>query len=128
MTEPRPFAPLSCDEVRDLAAGFVLGALEDEQMTRLREHLSTCAEPHPEIDELGDVVSYLADTLEPVEPPAGLGRRILAAVAAEAAAGPPSPSAKRSPRRPPLRRSLGPRARRLRSSRSPQRELVGLRG
>jgi hypothetical protein len=86
MTEPRPFAPLSCDEVRDLAAGFVLGALEDEQMTRLREHLSTCAEPHPEIDELGDVVSYLVDTLEPVEPPAGLGRRILAAVAAEAEA------------------------------------------
>lgn len=95
MTEPRPIAPLSCDEVRDLAAGFVLGALEDEQMTRLRQHLSTCVEPHPEIDELGDVVSYLADTLEPVEPPAGLGRRILAAVAAEAAVAAGAPVAER---------------------------------
>lgn len=88
MTEPRPMAPLSCDEVRDLAAGFVLGALEEAEMTRLRQHLSTCPDPHQEIFELGAVVPYLADALEPVDPPAGLGRRILAAVAAEAARGP----------------------------------------
>ena len=85
MTEPRATAPLSCDEVRDLAAGFVLGALEEEEMTRLRHHLSTCPNEHPEIDELGEVVPYLIETLEPVEPPAGLGRRIVAVVAAEAA-------------------------------------------
>jgi hypothetical protein len=78
-------APLSCDEVRALAAGFVLGALDEEEMTRLRHHLATCPNEHPEIEELGEVVPYLIETLEPVEPPAGLGRRIVAAVAAEAA-------------------------------------------
>jgi anti-sigma-K factor RskA/putative zinc finger protein len=86
MTEPRAVAPLTCDEVRDLAAGFVLGALEEEEMTRLRHHLSTCPDSHTELEELGGIVPYLVETLEPVEPPAGLGRRIVAAVAAEAAA------------------------------------------
>jgi anti-sigma factor RsiW len=86
MTEPRPVAPLSCAEASDLAAGFVLGSLDAEETARLRDHLSTCPEPHSEIDELGGVAPYLTDTLEPVEPPADLGRRILAAVAAEAAA------------------------------------------
>jgi anti-sigma-K factor RskA/putative zinc finger protein len=86
MTEAGPTAPLSCDEVRDLAAGFVLDILEEEETARLRHHLWTCPDPHPEIDELGGITPYLADSLEPVEPPADLGRRIVAAVAAEAAA------------------------------------------
>ena len=85
MTEPRPMTPLTCDEVRDLAAGFVLDILEEEETARLRQHLSTCPDPHPEIDELGGVTPYLAEILEPVEPPADLGRRIVAAVSAEAA-------------------------------------------
>ncbi|MEO8229273.1 MAG: anti-sigma factor [Chloroflexota bacterium] len=86
MTDPRPLAPLTCDEVRDLAAGFVLDILEEEETARLRHHLSTCPDPHPEIDEVGGVTPYLAESLDPVEPPADLGRRIVAAVAAEAAA------------------------------------------
>ena len=86
MTEPRRVPALTCDEVDDLAAGFVLGALEEEEMARVRHHLSTCTDPHAELDELGGVVPYLVETLEPVEPPAALGRRIVAAVAAEAEA------------------------------------------
>jgi anti-sigma factor RsiW len=86
MTDPRGLTPLSCDEARDLAAGFVLGALEPAEMDAVREHLATCPEAHPEFAELGGAVPYLADSLEPVEPSAGLGRRISAAVAAEAAA------------------------------------------
>jgi anti-sigma factor RsiW len=78
-------APLSCDEVRELAAGFVLGALDPDDMARLRRHLSICPDPHREIAEMGQVVPYLGEALEPIEPPAGLGQRILAAVAAEAA-------------------------------------------
>lgn len=102
MTEPRRVAPLSCAEVSDLAAGHVLGILDEEEMARLRHHLSTCPEPHPEFGELGGVAPYLADVLEPVEPPADLGRRILAAVAAEAAAaragqGTAAPSATSAP-------------------------------
>lgn len=87
MTAHRPTDPLTCDEARDLAAGFVLGALDPAEMAAVRDHLSTCVEPHPEFDELGGVVPYLADALEPVEPPATLGARVLAAVAADAAPG-----------------------------------------
>ena len=78
---------LSCDEVRDLAPGFVLGALEPVAMHDVRDHLATCPEPHPEMDELGGVVSYLAESVEPVEPPAELGGRIRAAIEAEVRAG-----------------------------------------
>ena len=88
MTDRRPPTTLTCDEARDLAAGFVLGALAPDEMVAVREHLATCAEAHPEFAELGGVVPYLADSLEPVEPPAALGSRILAAITAEAAGGP----------------------------------------
>jgi anti-sigma factor RsiW len=74
---------MTCDEVRDLAAGFVLGALPPEDERAVRDHLETCPEPHAEIAELGGVVPYLAETVEPVEPPAGLKARILAAAAAD---------------------------------------------
>ena len=87
MTDRRPPTTLTCDEARDLAAGFVLGALAPDEMIAVREHLATCAEAHPEFAELGGVVPYLADSLEPVEPPAALGSRILAAITAETAGG-----------------------------------------
>ena len=74
---------LSCDEVRDLAAGFVLGALDPATMHDVRDHLATCPEPHPEIAELGGVVPYLAESVEPAEPPAELRGRIMAAIEAE---------------------------------------------
>jgi len=69
------------DDVRDLAAGFVLGALTPEEEAAVRDHLATCAEPHPELAELGGVVPHLAESVAPVEPPAGLRDRILHAAA-----------------------------------------------
>jgi len=87
MTDRRPPAPLTCDEVRDLAAGFVLGALEPAEMEAVRDHLASCSEAHEEVAELGGTATYLADAVEPVEPPSALGARIVAAVAAEAGAG-----------------------------------------
>jgi anti-sigma-K factor RskA len=71
------------DDVRDLAAGFVLGALTPEEEAAVRDHLATCAEPHPELAELGGVVPHLAESIAPVEPPVELRARILAAAAAE---------------------------------------------
>jgi hypothetical protein len=68
---------LSHDDVRDLAAAFVLGALTPEEDAAVREHLATCAEPHPELAELGGTAQALALALEPVEPPASLRQRIL---------------------------------------------------
>jgi hypothetical protein len=74
---------LTCDDVRDRAGAFVLGALPDDEAAAVREHLATCDDAHAEIAELGGVVPYLAESLEPMEPPAELRARIMAAAAAD---------------------------------------------
>lgn len=74
---------LTHDEAVQLAAGYVLGALEPGEEAAVREHLRSCPESHVEFEELGSVVPALAEAVEPVEPPAALRSRILAAAAAE---------------------------------------------
>jgi len=69
------------DESLELAAAYVLGALEPAEERAVREHLATCDLPHPEFEELGSVVPSLAEALEPVEPSADLRERIIAAAA-----------------------------------------------
>ncbi len=85
MSEPREPVPLTCDDVRDLAAGFVLDALEPVEAEAVRAHLATCDQPHPEIDELGSVLPVLDASVPLVEPPASLKGRILTAAAADLA-------------------------------------------
>jgi anti-sigma-K factor RskA len=81
MTDQR----LTHDEAIDLAAGYVLGALQPAEEAAVREHLATCRLPHPELEELGGVVPALQElgVTELVEPPAALRDRILAAAAAD---------------------------------------------
>jgi hypothetical protein len=86
MTDPRnPMPPrgLTHDEVVDLAASFVLDALEPEEMEAVREHLATCPEPHDEMSELAGVVPALTASVPLVEPPASLKARVMAAAAAD---------------------------------------------
>ncbi len=86
--ERRPHAAaIACDEARDLAPLFVLGALERTDEAAVRAHLETCGEPHPEFEELGSVVPALLELTpdELVEPPAALRDRIMAAAAADLA-------------------------------------------
>ena len=86
MTDPRdPVRPggLTCDEVRDLAASFVLDALDPAQMDAVREHLATCADPHVEMGELAGVLPVLDAAIPLVEPPASLKARVMAAAAAD---------------------------------------------
>lgn len=78
-----PIGGLTCDEVRDLAAPFVLGALDADEMDAVRAHLAACAAPHAEFAELGSVVPVLAASVPQVEPPAGLKDRLMAAAAAD---------------------------------------------
>ncbi|MGH2511208.1 MAG: zf-HC2 domain-containing protein, partial [Candidatus Limnocylindrales bacterium] len=80
-------SPLSCAEVTDLAPAFVLGALEPAATHDVRDHLASCPEAHAEFEELGGVVPYLAESVEPAEPPAGLAGRITATIDAEVRAG-----------------------------------------
>jgi anti-sigma-K factor RskA len=85
-------AGLTCDEVREMAGSFVLGALDATADAAVRAHLADCPEVHEEIAELGGVVVALAESVPLVEPPAGLKGRILAAAAAtpQIAASPPA--------------------------------------
>jgi anti-sigma-K factor RskA len=88
----RPTRPdLSCDDVRDLAASFVLGALDEDEADAVRAHLASCADPHAEMAELGSVLMVLAESVSVVEPPAALKGRILAAAAADLDARQPTP-------------------------------------
>lgn len=75
-------SPLTCDQVRDLLPAYVLGALERDEEAAVREHLAGC-QLHAEAEELGGVVPYLAEVLDPVEPPVALKARIVAAAAAD---------------------------------------------
>src|SRR5688572_1961149 len=80
----RPTRPdLSCDDVREQAASFVLGALDADEADAVRAHLASCADTHVEMAELGSVIPVLAESVPVVEPPAALKGRILAAAAAE---------------------------------------------
>ena len=76
-------AELTCDEVREMAGAFVLGALEPADEAAVRAHLATCDDAHAEIVELGGVLPALATTVPVVEPPDGLKARIMAAAAAD---------------------------------------------
>ena len=78
---------LTCDEVRDLAPLFVTNALEPDEAAAVRDHLATCAQPHPEVAQLGAAATALLETVEPVAPPAALKDRIMAAAAADLASG-----------------------------------------
>lgn len=82
MTEPRR---LDCAEIADLAPLFVLGALAPDEMAAVRAHLTTCPEAHDELVAFGGTAAYLAELPQPVEPPAALKGRLMAAVAADRA-------------------------------------------
>lgn len=85
MSETDPEAVLTCDDVREMAGAFVLGALEPSEERAIRAHLASCADAHEEIAELGGVLPALAEIVPMIEPPAALKGRIMAAAAAELA-------------------------------------------
>ena len=83
MTDPRRPADLTHDEALDLAASFVLGALDDDEMAVVRAHLASCPEPHTDFEELAGVMPVFHAAVQPVEPPPALKDRIMAAAAAD---------------------------------------------
>ena len=78
-------ATMTCDRVREFASGFVLGALETDEMIAVQDHLDSCPKAHPEIDEMGGVLPYLAESLTPVEPPAWLRKSVIEAAKSDLA-------------------------------------------
>ena len=81
-----------CREWRELLGAHVLGRLPADERTGLEAHLEGCAECRAELDSLAGVAQLmpLADPERlgaAPRPPAALGDRVLAAVAAERRAG-----------------------------------------
>lgn len=83
MSDPGRSMSLSCDDVREMAGAFVLGALEPAVEADVRAHLATCPDAHAEIAEVGAVLPVFDASVPQVEPPASLKSRIMAAVAAD---------------------------------------------
>ncbi|MDQ3493084.1 MAG: anti-sigma factor [Chloroflexota bacterium] len=92
---------MSCAEADELAGLYVLDALEAAESEAVRAHLRDCDQAHQEFAELGGVVPALAELFEPVDAPAALKSRVMAAVAAagvpHAAAGVPAALPSSSP-------------------------------
>lgn len=82
----RPMGGLTCAEADEQAAAFVLGALAPAEMAAVRRHLADCPNEHADFATLGSAAATLLDTIEPVEPPAGLGDRIMASAHAQRSA------------------------------------------
>jgi hypothetical protein len=52
-------------------------------MIAVSDHLDTCSQPHPEVDDFGGVMPYIAESLDPVEPPAWLRESVISAARAD---------------------------------------------
>jgi len=83
MTDSTRPTDLTCDDVREMAGSFVLGALPYPEVAAIRAHLESCPDAHAEIARLGSVLSVLDASVPVVEPPITLKGQILAAAAAE---------------------------------------------
>lgn len=86
MSGPDGMRNLTCDEVRELAGAYVLGALEADEAAAVQAHLAAHPDGHPEIEELGAVIPAFAELVPVVEPPERLKGRIMAAAGADLAA------------------------------------------
>jgi anti-sigma-K factor RskA len=64
-------------EVRDLIPGYALGCLDPEDETTVRAHLEACESCRRELAAFREVSDLLALSVPSVEPPPGLGERIL---------------------------------------------------
>jgi anti-sigma-K factor RskA len=96
--------PMSHSEFEELAAGYVLGALEPDDEHDFRRHLDGCATCEANVRELEAVVGELAYTAPPVDPPDTLWAGIRREIEPEAARRTATPGA--APRRRASRRLL----------------------
>ena len=103
--------PMSHSEFEELAAGYVLGALEPDDEHAFQRHLGDCATCEANVRELEAVVGELAYATPPVDPPdtlwAGIRREIQPEAARPGAvpetpreAAPQAPRARQAPQTP----------------------------
>lgn len=73
---------LSHEEMKDLLAPYVLGAIDEDERAVVRAHILSCEDCMHAADELSEVVPWLDETVEPVPLPDGFSDRVLEAVRA----------------------------------------------
>ena len=112
MSDEMHATDLTCDDVREMAGSFVLGALEPAEDAAVRAHLATCDDAHAEIAEAGSVLPVLLESVPVVEPSAALKGRILAAAVADLETRSTPPAAAPAAARPSPRRARAWRRRR----------------
>lgn len=69
---------LSHDEVRELIAPYVLGALPADEVSFVRAHILSCDACMAEADTMSEAASKLALSAEPVPPPGDFTARVMA--------------------------------------------------
>ncbi len=93
--------PLTCDELRAVAAELSLGTLEGDERGAALAHLDRCAACRAEVEELAGAVDALLSAAPEAEPPPGFEGAVLARLAEEQ-----SPTAPVVPLHPARRRAL----------------------
>lgn len=68
------------DELKMLLASYAIGALPEDEMPVIRDHILTCEECMQEADAFAAAVPALALTVEPMELPTGFADAVLAKV------------------------------------------------
>lgn len=71
--------PMTCDDADELAAAYLLGAVDGDEASAIAAHVAGCDRPHVELrDGVGG--ELLALGLEPVTPAAPLRERLMATI------------------------------------------------
>ena len=83
---------LSCSDVDDLSALYVLDALGAAEAAEVAAHLADHPDRHAAFRELAGVTPFLAESVPPLAPPPDLRARVLAQVAATPQEGPAGPA------------------------------------
>ena len=71
------------EEVKDLIASYVLGAVPQEEVPMIRSHILSCEECMQEAENYSGVTSSLALAVDPVSLPEGFAERTMAKIADE---------------------------------------------
>lgn len=74
---------MSHNEFTDLIAGYVLSALDSDELKSFEAHLASCPECQDSVAELMPSVTALSQSLDESEPSTGLRDRIMASAMAE---------------------------------------------
>jgi anti-sigma-K factor RskA len=68
------------DQLKELIAPYVLGAVDDDERTIVRAHIMSCEECMREADNLSEVTTWLDGGVEAVEVPPGFAEQVLSSV------------------------------------------------